>query len=99
VYDIFGVQVLKALDYFVDEEVYELGIEAVLVPLDEIEQIVLEVLENEIHLAFLLERLLYTHHVVSLQHLEHLDLALDGPPRQLIFVAFFEFLYGHCSRA
>lgn len=63
--------------------------------LDEVEQVAIEVLEDEVDLALLLEGLLDAHHVLALQHLQHLDLALDGLARKLVLVAFFEFLDRH----
>jgi hypothetical protein len=52
---------------------------------------VLEVLENEIDLSFLLEGLLDTHYIVTFQHFEHFDLTLDGFATELVFVGFLEF--------
>lgn len=71
--DVFGVEVVNAFDDFVDELVDEFGVQAMFELFDEIEQIAFKVLEYEIDLALLLEGLLDAHHVVALQHLQHLD--------------------------
>lgn len=78
VYDVFGVQVLETLDDLVDDAADEFSLQAVFVLLDEIEQVAVEVLKDEVDLALLLEGLLDAYHILSLQHLEHLYLALDG---------------------
>ncbi len=77
--DVFGVEVLETLDDLVEECGDEGRFEATLMLLDEIEEVAFEVLEDEVDLALLLEGLLDADHVVALEHLEHLDLALDGP--------------------
>jgi hypothetical protein len=55
---------------------------------------VLEVLEDEIDLSFFLEGLLDAHHIVPFEHLQHLDLSLDGFTAELILVGLLEFLDG-----
>ncbi len=92
---VFGVQVLDALDYLVDERVDQLGLQAMLELLDQVQQVALEVLEDEVDLALLLEGLLESHHEVTLQHLQHLDFPLDGLARKLILVPLLELLYRH----
>jgi hypothetical protein len=93
--NIFGVEILKALDDFVEDGGDELGIESLIVLLDEVEEVAIEVLKDEIDLAFLLEGLLDAHHVFALEHLKHLYLALDGHVGKLVFIALLEFLDRH----
>ena len=76
--DIFRVQVLKALDDFIDDFVDKFGVESLLIPFDEIEEVMCEVLEDEIDFSFFLEGLLDVDDVVSFEHFEHLDLPLNG---------------------
>lgn len=57
-YNIPWVQKLYTLDDLIDNCVDKFGVESVLKPFDEVEQIAFEVLENEINLSFLLEGLL-----------------------------------------
>lgn len=45
--------------------------------LDEVEEVVLEMLEDQVDFALLFEGLLYPHHVLASQHLQHLYLSLD----------------------
>ena len=50
--------------------------------------------EDEVDFALLFESFLDVDHVVPLQHLEHLDLALDGPAGELVLIRLLELLDG-----
>ena len=76
--DVFGVQVLQTFYYFVDEKVDQGRLESVFVSFDEVQEVVLEVFEDEIDLAFLFEGLLNSDHEVTFEHFKHLDLPLYG---------------------
>ena len=93
------MQVLQTLHYFVYQGVDQFRLQPVLKLLNQIQQIAFEVLEYEIDFSLLLESLLKADHVVPLEHLEHLDFALDGLAGKLVFVAFLELLYGHSVAA
>ena len=56
--DIFRMQVLQTLDDLVDNLVDEFGVETLLVPLDEVEEIMGKILEDEVDFSLLLEGLL-----------------------------------------
>jgi hypothetical protein len=75
--DVFRVKVLNAFNYFIDENIDEFRVQSMLILFDKIEQIALEVLKNEVDFSFLLEGLLDTHHIISLQHFQHFYLSLD----------------------
>lgn len=93
--DVLGVEVLEALDDLVDDATDEFRLQAVFVLLDEVEQVAIEIFEDQVDLALFLEGLLDAHHVVAFQHLQHLDLTLDGLTGKLVLIAFFEFLDRH----
>ena len=90
------MQVLQTLDDLVDDLVDEFGVETLLVPFDEVEEIMGKVLEYKVDFSLLLEGLLYIDNKISFQHFEHLDLPLDGPPGKLILIRLLELFNGHC---
>ena len=93
--DIFRMQVLQTLDDLVDNLVDEFGVETLLVPLDEVEEIMGKILEDEVDFPLLLEGLLDIDNEIALQHFEHLDLPLDGPPGKLILIRLLELFNCH----
>ena len=66
--DVFRMQVLQTLDDLVDDLVDEFGVETLLVPFDEVEEIMGKVLEYKVDFSLLLEGLLYIDNEVSFQH-------------------------------
>lgn len=93
--DILGMQVLQALHNLVEECSNEGSLQAMLMLFDQVQQVPLEILEDEVNLALLFEGLLDADHVVALQHLQHLDFALDGLAGKFVLVALLELLNRH----
>lgn len=66
--------------------------EALLVMLNEVEQIQWKVLKNQVYFSFFLESLPNSNYMIAFEHFEHTDLPLDGSFGILIFIGLLELL-------
>ncbi len=65
-----------------------------MVDLDQVEQVLREVLKDKVNFALFLKGLPDTDNMVTFEHFEHLNFALDCPLVVLILVSLFKFLNG-----
>ena len=67
------------------------------VDLNQVQQVLRKVLKDQVDLTLLLKRLPDSHHMIALEHLEHLDLPLDRALVVFVFIGLLELLYRNCN--
>jgi len=95
VHDAQGVDVGQSLQQLVDEQPDQLRLQPIPRLLQHLQQIVLHILEHQVHNALLAEGLLQLHNGGVFQHLQNLDLPHGGLLDDLILLGLLELLDRH----